>query len=108
MKIQCNAKHINPLQLLKQAGYHTIIDRLNDGKESWVRLLGRGHYPRFHLYIANSAEKITFNLHLDQKQYTARIPGLRRHAGEYSGPTVQAEAERLQRWIVYAESQRHG
>lgn len=106
MKITCNAKNINPHVLLKQAGYHPIVDIRSGGKESWSRSLGRGHYPRFHLYVSGSPEKLTLNLHIDQKQKTALIPGLSRHAGEYSSDVVQTEGERLQRWITYAKSRR--
>ena len=112
MKLTCNSSNINPSLLLKQAGYHPIKDirgakaGAEDAqiKESWARNLGRGHYPRFHLYVSSKTNQLTLNLHLDQKQSTAKIKGLSRHAGEYDGPVVEEEAARIQRWITYLQS----
>ncbi|MDP3970848.1 MAG: hypothetical protein Q8P90_04045 [bacterium] len=99
MKIALPEKlKMNVPMLLKQMGYHPILDR-RAAQESWVRNLGRGHYPRFHLY----PEKNAFNMHLDQKQNTINLKGLKRHAGEYDGPVVEAEGERIKRWIDYAQ-----
>lgn len=90
-------KPINLATCLRQAGYHPISG-------SWVRLLSRGYYPRFHLYVSDSKNKIKLSLHLDQKQHTLDMPGLKRHAGEYNSAIVQAEMKRLQHWIKYHET----
>lgn len=91
---------INVVTFLRQVGFHPIHD-YNDAKDSWVRLLGRGHYPRFHLYVTNQGKQYTFSLHLDQTQHTMAIKGLRRHAGEYDSLVVEQEMGRIKRWVNY-------
>lgn len=90
-------KPINLTTCLRQAGYHPISG-------SWVRLLSRGYYPRFHLYPSDDISQIKLSLHIDQKQHTLDMPGLKRHAGEYNSAIVQEEMKRLQRWIKYYET----
>lgn len=101
MKIQYTTNQINVLQVLRQAGFRPIVDRLSS-HESWARPIGRSHYPRFHLYVTSKPNSTTFNLHLDQKKATIKLAGLKRHAGEYDSPAVEAELQRLQRWLDYA------
>jgi hypothetical protein len=65
--------------------------------DSYVRVLGSGGYPRFHIYIDDMEEKYTLNLHLDQKrpsygQETA-------HSGDYEGGPVEAEADRIEDFL---------
>lgn len=99
--MDCNLtlqKPINLATCLRQAGYHPITG-------SWVRPLSRGYYPRFHLYVSAAQPTLKLSLHLDQKQHTIDMPGLKRHAGEYRSAVVQAEMARLQRWISYMQSQ---
>ena len=81
-----------PEQLLRQAGYAYLMDR-NSGQESYVRRLGRGFYPRFHLYLAEQGNQVILNLHLDQKQ--ASYEGAHAHNAEYDGETVEAEMARI-------------
>ena len=89
-------KPINVATCLRQAGYHPITG-------SWVRHLGGGYYPRFHLYLTAKPAALKLSLHIDQKQHTIDMPGLKRHAGEYNSTIVQEEMSRLQRWIDYAQ-----
>lgn len=79
-----------PENLLRQAGFSYLIDK-NTGNESFVRPLGRGYYPRFHLYLERQNGKVIFNLHLDQKQ--ASYAGAHAHNAEYDGEVVEAEME---------------
>lgn len=103
MKKTFKGIQLNTPALLRQAGYHPILDR-NTGSESWVRNLSRAHYPRFHLYINDTPDMLSLSLHLDQKQSTMKIKGLKRHAGEYDGPVVEEEMNRLERWVQYSNS----
>lgn len=106
MKLTChNSQNLNIPRLLRSAGYHAILDRLA-GKASWVRTMGRSHYPRFHLYISENSNSVAFNLHLDQKKDTLKLKGIKRHAGEYDGLRVTEEMERIERWIKYAQASR--
>lgn len=81
-----------PEQWLRKAGYAYIRDR-RSGQDSFVRRLGSGFYPRFHMYFNQTGEQIIFNLHLDQKQPS--YAGARSHSGEYDGENVAAEISRL-------------
>ncbi len=87
-----------PEQLLRQAGYAYLMDR-NSGQESYVRRLGRGFYPRFHLYLeeqpacAGRNGQAVLNLHLDQKQ--ASYEGAQAHNAEYDSELVEQEMERI-------------
>ncbi len=81
---------MNPRNLMRRAGYAEQINR--QGEVSYVRRFG-GAFPRFHAYLDITANGFMVNLHLDQKQPS--YPGFRKHSGEYNGPTVEAEMERL-------------
>ena len=81
-----------PEMLVRQAGYAYLIDR-NSGQESYVRRLGRGYYPRFHLYLEQQNGQAVLNLHLDQKQ--ASYAGAHAHNAEYDGELVEQEMARI-------------
>lgn len=81
---------------MRRAGYGFIIDR-KTGNETFVRNLGREHYPRFHMYIKEDEEKIKFSLHLDQKKTS--YAGTRAHNAEYDTPIVKQEVERLKNML---------
>jgi len=85
-----------PEMLLRQAGYNFFTDP-KTGQESFTRPLGRGFYPRFHLYLERQAGRAVLNLHLDQKQ--ASYAGAHAHNAEYDGETVEREMERIKRFI---------
>jgi hypothetical protein len=77
---------------MRQAGY-TYITNHKTGQGSFVKTFGRNNYPRFHVYVIEEGDKIIFNAHLDQKQ--ASYEGVSAHSGEYDGPLVKEELERL-------------
>lgn len=81
-----------PFNFLRSAGYIYIESR-HTGQGSFSRPLGSGHYPRFHIYVDETDDTITFNLHLDQKQ--ASYAGTSAHSGEYDGEAVAQEIQRL-------------
>ncbi|MDA3839732.1 MAG: hypothetical protein PF572_01455 [Patescibacteria group bacterium] len=95
--IDKNKYNINAEQFLRRNGYAFIVDRRR-GKESFVRRMGAGHYPRFHVYIKREDNRIIFDMHLDQKQ--ASYEGSHMHNAEYDGNTVQAETNRLKSLIA--------
>ena len=82
------AVNINPDLVMRRSGYGFLRDRQH-GTESYVRRLGSGFYPRFHVYVQNNS----INLHLDQKQ--ASYGGTSAHSGEYDGEVVEREGERI-------------
>lgn len=91
-----------PLAVLRRAGYAAFRDP-NTGEESFILRLGSGYYPRYHLYVEIIPGGYSFNLHLDQKQ--ASYEGASAHNGEYNGPIVEKELERIDKWAraVYVE-----
>ncbi len=92
LTVPISAIDTNPSLFLRDAGYNYIEDR-RSGHSSYARPIGGGRYPRFHVYINEGPDSITFNLHLDQKQ--AIYEGVTAHSGEYDGPLVEGEVQRL-------------
>lgn len=78
-------------------GYHHLYDQ-RSGKDSYSKRLYREHYPRFHVYLKEAGEQLTFSMHLDQKQ--ASYEGHHRHSGEYDGPLVEQEIANLKQFII--------
>lgn len=103
MKLIINKNQIegNAEQFLRRAGYAYIRDRKTN-KDSFVRRLGSGFYPRLHMYTWEQGDKVIFDLHLDQKQ--ASYAGQRMHSGEYGGEVVEEEIKRLRGFIAPAPS----
>ncbi len=77
---------------VQRCGYAAFRDP-RTGAESFVRRLGSGFYPRFHLYVEERSGQLLLKLHLDQKQPSYQRG--RSHSGEYDGPTVEVEAQRI-------------
>lgn len=99
MKLQYPADQIqNPLPILRKAGYQPFTDPVTQ-KESFILRLTNGYYPRFHLYLKDEGGQIIFDLHLDQKKPSYK--GTRAHGGEYEGPTVEREINRIASWVSH-------
>ncbi|HBK34758.1 hypothetical protein A2239_02195 [Candidatus Uhrbacteria bacterium RIFOXYA2_FULL_40_9] len=78
--------------LIRRAGYGEI--RGHGGEQlSYARRFSQDHYPRFHAYIEDRDGGIQINLHVDQKK--ASYEGTTAHSGEYEGPLVEQEMERI-------------
>jgi len=93
MKFRINKNLISNVKMeVRRSGYALIYDRRR-GVESFVRRLGSGHYPRFHLYINDDGRNLIFNLHLDQKK--ASYAGYNMHNAEYDDSLVEDEVNRL-------------
>lgn len=87
-KGRCNQ---NITTLMRGIGY-AVPKRIDPRKRSFIRRVGRSDYPHFHLYIdVLTDDKTIMDLHLDQKQPS--YSGSAAHAGEYSGPVVDQEAQ---------------
>ncbi len=84
--------------LAREIGY-IILEAKSPNEYNMVRKLTGDNYPRFHIYVKpfgraqGTANNYLFNLHLDQKQPS--YAGTHAHAGEYEGPVVQDEADRI-------------
>jgi hypothetical protein len=106
MKLIINKKrlNLNPEAFLRRAGYAFIHDSVT-GHDSFVRRFSRDFYPRFHIYFEDKDDRVTFNLHLDQKK--ASYAGSHMHSAEYEGQSVEDEIERLKGFVI-EESQGGG
>lgn len=94
MKITIPKTTENPRDLIRRAGYAEFRDP-NTREISYVRRLRGDFFPRFHCYLEEEAGNVVINIHLDQKQPSYRARGVRAHAGDYSGPVVEQEADRI-------------
>ena len=82
----------NLIQLIRRVGYSP--DRNGRPAEpSFSRPLTNQTYPRYHIYVEEKIDEWLFKLHLDQKKPS--YEGTAAHSGEYDGPAVEAEAERI-------------
>jgi len=75
----------------RMLGY-VIIDA-NGNEYNLVRRLTGVNYPRFHIYLKQQGDNFVFSLHLDQKKPS--YGGSHAHNGEYFGPVIDAETERI-------------
>ena len=81
----------NVVIVARKLGY--IIIDTNRNEYNLVRKLSGANYPRFHVYLKVAGDRFIFNLHLDQKQPSYK--GNHAHSGEYVGPVVETEADRI-------------
>lgn len=77
---------------------YTIIDTKENGEYNLVRRLDIDNYPRFHIYLKQQGTNYIFSLHLDQKKPSYK--GSHAHSGEYFGPVVDTEADRIKNTLV--------
>lgn len=87
----------NIVGVARSLGY-TIIDT-NGNEYNLVKKLDINNYPRFHIYLKTAGQSASgetsfhFSLHLDQK--APMYKGTHAHNGEYEGPVIQNEADRI-------------
>jgi len=95
------------VEVAREIGY-MIIDSNENAEYNLVRKLTGQNYPRFHVYLKSRPSRgssmaspsgqrgqdFIFSLHLDQKKPS--YAGSHAHSGEYTGPVVDEEAERIQ------------
>ncbi|MBU0661558.1 hypothetical protein KKG22_05295 [Patescibacteria group bacterium] len=98
MKIYCIGQYqFIPRQIMRKCAYGEIFDH-KTRQISYVRRMGNGFYPRFHVYIDTTDNGFVVNLHLDQKK--ASYTGSHAHNAEYDGPRVEQEAKRIEMTIA--------
>ncbi|MFH0928689.1 MAG: hypothetical protein V1821_04435, partial [bacterium] len=85
------------LVFLRRAGYSEYLDP-NTQKYSFSKRLGPDFFPKFHIYVEEYDTELVINLHLDQKKTS--YEGSRQHSGEYEGPLLDREAERLKNFAA--------
>lgn len=84
-------------EIMQRFGYARIVS-YHTGKESYSKRIYRDHYPRFHVYLKEAGDQLTFSMHLDQKEVSYK--GSHMHSGEYDGPLVEQEITALKQFIV--------
>ena len=85
------------VDVARSVGY-VIIDTNERGEVNMVRKLAGQNYPRFHIYLKQQGQDFIFSLHLDQKQ-PSYGGGSHAHSGEYFGPLVENEADRIRQIV---------
>ena len=78
-------------EISREISYLIIDSNLN--QYNMVRKLAGQNYPRFHIYVKQQGQDFIFSLHLDQKAPIYK--GTHAHNGEYFGPVVDEEADRI-------------
>ena len=76
---------------LRQVGYRQEVKR--SGVVSYIRSVSGSDFPRFHIYVDETSDGWSVNLHLDQKEPSYQ--GTSAHGGEYEGKLVEEEMGRL-------------
>ena len=99
MRIEITLPKENILTIMRRCGYTPEGQDEKTHELRWTRLLMGRRYPRFHMYstVSPDSDKAVLNLHLDQKQPSYQ--GTAAHSGEYDGPVVEAESQRIQKII---------
>lgn len=82
----------NVLNVARQIGY-VMLEAKSPNEYNLVRRLSIDNYPRFHIYVKQRGDHFEFSLHLDQKAPIYK--GTHAHSGEYDGPVVENEADRI-------------
>lgn len=82
----------NTEYVMRKAGYTYIFDNISQ-QGSFVRKLTSEYYPRFHLYITETKQEITFDLHLDQAK--TRYKKQKAHRADYKSDNVKVELTKL-------------
>lgn len=84
---------------MRNIGYHFINKNEITGEMNFVNPVGSGKFPRFDTYMNINKEtgEFYFDLHLDQKAPIYR--GVTAHSGEYTGKTIEKEAERIKKLL---------
>ena len=78
----------------RKIGY-VIIDTQPNGQYNLVRKIQYDSFPRFHVYLTQQGDNYIFSLHLDQKKPVYGASGAHAHNGEYFGPIIDTEADRI-------------
>ncbi|OGI17929.1 MAG: hypothetical protein A3J63_00465 [Candidatus Moranbacteria bacterium RIFCSPHIGHO2_02_FULL_40_12b] len=86
----------NSVNMLRKVGY--VFQRHEGSEMSFVRVLARSGFPRFHVFVKMKENNLLINIHLDQKKET--YGKAKRHHGEYSdSQLLNEEIERIREII---------
>jgi hypothetical protein len=88
---------LTPVVLIRRAGYSEHHDRRSN-QVSYARRFTPNIFPKFHVYLKDRDTAVEISLHLDQKQ--ASYGSGHMHSGEYDGPLVEKEMERIKQFFL--------
>jgi hypothetical protein len=83
----------NARTLIRRAGYGERFDHRTQHTSYSRRLDGHNPYPNYHVYLADKNGGVEVSLHIDQKQASYGVGHM--HSGDYEGPLVEQELERI-------------
>jgi len=92
MEIRIENPRQNEKYIMRKCGYMPWRDP-RSGELGYIRRLGSGYYPRFHVKVLRQSNQIIFNLHLDSRRPMHKV-GIRTYENEGSG-IVLREADRI-------------
>jgi hypothetical protein len=81
------------ITVMRRAGYGLLGQDQTTGEFSFAKRASGGDYPRFHAYVKKDGGQIIINIHLDQKKPS--YGGSRAHNGEYEGPLLDLESQKI-------------
>jgi hypothetical protein len=99
MKIIIQNLKDNPRTLIRRAGYSEHYDNRSQ-QTSYARRLGTGIFPKFHVYLSEAGGGIEVSIHIDQKQASYGVGHM--HSGDYDGPLIERELERIKQFFANA------
>lgn len=99
MKIIVSGLKDNPRMLIRRCGYSEHYDS-RSGQTSYAKRLDRGIFPKFHVYLEEKPQGVEVSLHIDQKQPSYGVGHM--HSGDYEGPLVETELERIRNFFENA------
>ena len=94
MKFKIKKNNQNTVFRVRRLGYAPYRNR--QGKESFVRRIQGGAFPRFHLYISEGEETLLHcSIHIDQTAHVYTQGSA--HRGDYSSPALESEVQRIEK-----------
>lgn len=97
MNFRINNFNYNTADLVRKFGYRPL-GTTPEGELNCVRPLA-GDYPRFHIYLKESPQVLSFSIHLDQRKPV--YEGTTAHGGDYDSDVVKQEVDRIME-VVYS------
>ena len=92
MEIIAEKPRQNEQYIMRRCGYLSWKDP-RSGESGYIRKLGAGYYPRFHIKVKRLNSSIIFDLHLDSRRPMHK-KGIRTYEDEES-VVVSREADRI-------------
>ncbi len=87
--------------ILRRLGYGEQQNR--EGQVSFNRRFTNAPYPKYHAYVEDRNGGLQVNLHVDQK--AATYESAHAHSGEYDGPLLARELDRIGAFVESIKSQ---